>query len=54
MIETDWQPVGYCVGADTMAIEPRPWPGREDEDAIGRDADNGLVIHYAPYGAAWL
>lgn len=51
---TDWQPVRYCVETDTMAIELRPWPGRDDEDAIGRDAGDDLVIHYAPDGRPWL
>ena len=51
---TGWQPVRYCVETDTMAIELRPWPGRDDEDAIGRDAGDDLVIHYAPDGAPWL
>ena len=22
-----WEPVRYCVDADTMTIEVRPWPG---------------------------
>jgi hypothetical protein len=52
--ETNWQPICYCVETDTMAIELRPWPGREDEDAIGRDAGDDLVIHDAPDGAPWL
>jgi hypothetical protein len=51
---TEWQPVRYCVETDTMAIEIRPWPGRDDDDAIGRDADDDLIIHYAPDGAPWL
>ena len=41
------EPVRYCVETDTMAIELRPWPGRDDDDAIGRDAGDDLVIHYA-------
>ncbi len=49
-----WQPVRYCVETDTMAVEIRPWPGREDDDSIGRDAGVDLVIHYAPDGAPWL
>jgi hypothetical protein len=51
---TTWQPVRYCVETDTMAIELRPWPGREDDDAIAHDAGHNLVIHDAPDGAAWL
>ena len=51
---TDWQPVRYCVETDTMAVEIRPWPGPENDDAIGRDAGEDLVIHYAPDGAPWL
>jgi hypothetical protein len=51
---TDWQPVHYCVETDTLAVELRPWPGREDEGSIGRDAGADLVIHYAPDGAPWL
>jgi hypothetical protein len=35
------------------AIERCPWPGRDDDDAIGRDAGDDLVIHYAPDGAPW-
>ena len=49
-----WQPVQYCVETDTMAIEIRPWPGREDDDSIGYDAGADLVIHYAPDGGPWL
>ena len=37
-----------------MAIELRPWPGRDDDDAIGRDTGDDLVIHYAPDGAPRL
>jgi hypothetical protein len=37
-----------------MAIEIRPWPGREDDDSIGHDAGADLVIHYAPDGGPWL
>lgn len=33
---TGRQPVIYCVETDTMAIEIRPWPGREDDDAVAR------------------
>ena len=51
---TEWQPVRYCVETDTMAIEIRRWPGRENEDGVGRDAGTDLVIHDAPDGAAWL
>jgi hypothetical protein len=49
-----WQPVRYCVETDTMAVEIRPWPGRENDDAIARDAGADLVIHYAPDGRPWL
>ena len=49
-----WQPVGYCIETDTMAVEIRPWPGREDDDGIARDAGVDLVIHYAPDGQPWL
>ena len=49
-----WQPVRYCIETDTMAVEIRPWPGREDDDGIARDAGVDLVIHYAPDGQAWL
>jgi hypothetical protein len=52
--ETAWQPVRYCVETDTMAIEIRPWPGREDEDGVGRGSGVDLVIHYAPDGQPWL
>lgn len=48
------QPVRYCVETDTMAIELRPWPDRNDDDAIGRDTGDDPVIHYAPDGAPWL
>ena len=51
---TGWQPVRYCVETDTMAVELRPWPGQDEDDAIGRDAGDDLVIHYAPDGALWL
>lgn len=51
---TDWQPVRYCVDTDTMSVEIRPWPGREDEDGIARDAGADLVIHNAPDGRPWL
>jgi hypothetical protein len=51
---SDWQPVRYCVDTDTMAIEIRPWPGRDADDSIGRDAGDDLVIHCAPDGAPWL
>lgn len=54
MAQTDWQPVRYCVATDTMAIELRPWPGRADEDGIGREAGDDLVIHNGPDGAPWL
>jgi hypothetical protein len=37
-----------------MAIEIRPWPGLDDEDGIGRDAADDLVIHYAPDGLPWM
>jgi hypothetical protein len=53
-VTTDWQPIRYCVETDTMAIETRPWPGRDNDDAIGRDAGLDLVIHYAPDGSPWL
>jgi hypothetical protein len=49
-----WQPISYCVETDTMAIELRPWPARDDDDAIARDAGDDLVIHYAPDGGQWL
>jgi hypothetical protein len=49
-----WQPVRYCIGTDTLAVEIRPWPGPEDDDGIARDAGVGLVIHYAPDGQPWL
>ena len=49
-----WQPVGYCIETDTMAVEIRPWPGREDDDGIARGAGVDLVIHYAPDGQPWL
>lgn len=52
--QTDWQPIRYCVETDTMAIEVRPWPGRDDGDSIGRDAGDDLVVHCAPDGAPWL
>jgi hypothetical protein len=51
---TDWQAVRYCVETDTMAVELRPWPGRDNESSMGRDAGNDLVIHYAPDGGPWL
>jgi len=51
---TVWQPVRYCVETDTMAVEIRPWSGREDDDGIARDAGADLVIHYAPDGQPWL
>lgn len=54
MVTTDWQPIRYCVETDTMAIEVRPWPGRDKDDAIGRDSGLDLVIHYAPDGSPWL
>jgi len=47
-------PVRYCVETDTMAVEIRPSPGREDDDGIARDAGLDLVIHYAPDGQPWL
>lgn len=47
------QPVRYCLETDTIAIELRPWPGPDDDDAIGRDAGEDLVIHYAADGP-WL
>jgi hypothetical protein len=40
-----WQPVRYCVETDTMAIEIRPWSGREDDDGVACDAGVDLVIH---------
>ena len=49
-----WQPVRYCIETDTMAVEIRPWPGRQDDDGIARDAGVDLVIHYAPDGQPWL
>jgi hypothetical protein len=49
-----WQPVRCCVETDTMAIEIRPWPGQDDDDAIARDSGVDLVIHYAPDGGPWL
>ena len=51
---TEWQPIRYCVETDTMVIELRPWPGRGDEDGVGRDAGADLVVHYAPDGEPWL
>jgi hypothetical protein len=54
MATTDWQPVRYCVDTDTMAVEIRPWPRREDDDGIVRDPGVDLVIHYAPDGRPWL
>src|SRR5271156_2310108 len=54
MAATGWQPVRYCVDTDTMAVEIRPWPGREDDDGVARDAGVDLVIHYAPDGQPWL
>lgn len=50
----EWRPVRYCVETDAMAIELRLCPGWDDDDALGRDAGNDLVIHYAPDGAPWL
>jgi len=33
------KPVRYCAKTDTMAIEIRPWPGRDDETTrSGADA----------------
>ena len=52
--QTEWQPVRYCVETDTMAIEIRPWPGNDADDAIGHDAGDDLVIHSAPDGNPWL
>jgi hypothetical protein len=49
-----WQPVRYYVETDTLAVELRPWPGGEDDDAIGRDAGDDLIIHYGPDGEEWL
>jgi hypothetical protein len=46
--------VRYCVETDTIAIEIRPWPGRDDDDAIDRGVADDLVIHYAPDGRPWL
>jgi hypothetical protein len=46
--------VRYCIETDTMAIEIRPWPGPDDDDAIARNAGDDLVIHYAPDGSPWL
>jgi hypothetical protein len=48
------QPVRYCVETDTMAVEIRPWAGRDSDASIGRDAGDDLVIHSAPDGAPWL
>jgi hypothetical protein len=50
----DWQPIRYCPETDTLAIEIRPWPGRDNEDGIGRDGGVDLVIHYAPDGEPWM
>jgi hypothetical protein len=36
-----------------MAVEIRPWPGRED-DGIAHDAGADLVIHYGSDGQPWL
>jgi len=49
-----WQPVRYCIETDTMAVEIRPCPGREDGDGIARDAGVDLVIRYASDGQPWL
>jgi hypothetical protein len=46
--------VRYCVETDTMATEIRPWPGRDEDDGIARDAGVDLVIHCAPDGHPWL
>lgn len=54
IIAAEWQPISYCVETDTMAIEIRPWPGREDDDTVGRDAGTDLVVHYAPDGRPWM
>ena len=51
---SEWQPIRYCPETDTMVIEIRPWPGRDEEDGIGRDSGVDLVIHDAPDGEAWL
>ena len=48
------QSVYYCVETDTLAIEVRRWPGRDDEHSIGREAGNDLMTHCAPDGARWL
>ena len=32
----------------------RPSPGREEDDAVGRDAGTDLVVHYAPDGHPWM
>ena len=50
----EWRQIRYCAETDTMAVEVRPWPGRDDDDGIGRDAGEDLVIHYAPDGQPWL
>ena len=48
------QPIRYCLETDTMAMEIRPWPGRNNEDGVGRDAAEDLTIHYTPDGQPWL
>src|ERR1051325_1794367 len=50
----EWQPISYYVETDTMAVEIRPSPGREEDDAVGRDAGTDLVVHYAPDGHPWM
>jgi hypothetical protein len=39
--------IRYDPETDTMAIEIRPWSGRPDEDGLGRDAGEDLVIDHA-------
>ena len=48
-------PVSYEPTTDTMLVELRPWPGGDADDAAvgGKDADEHLVIHYAPDGQPW-
>ncbi|MGH7090558.1 MAG: hypothetical protein ACREE4_04100 [Stellaceae bacterium] len=54
LTKPEWQPVRYCIETDTMAVEVRPWPGQDDDDAIAHDAGADLVIHCAPDGGPWL
>jgi hypothetical protein len=44
----------YDPETDTLLVEIRPWPGSKpsevNEEVGGEDAEDGLVIHYAPDG----